>query len=190
MGAALILGICAVPDAVTEETVEAFRGRARRFPDEDPEGFEFVRENHLGNAAHEEGYDAWRAAGFDDEEIETAAERLTREIAVRRLTLAVDTLIAPLVPMSEEERQAKQAHLPPDTILHVLDGKRYLFTGGPTWGDDPTDSYDLLVLLDWSRIAEEPAGRGARIAGGVRGALKRVSGLFGHGSSGPGSEAA
>jgi hypothetical protein len=39
--------------------------------------------------------------------------------------------------------------------LH-LDGKHYFITGGMSWGDEPTDSYPTINLIDALGITEEP----------------------------------
>jgi len=39
--------------------------------------------------------------------------------------------------------------------LH-LEGKHYFITGGMSWGDEPTDSYDIINLIDALGITNEP----------------------------------
>jgi len=39
--------------------------------------------------------------------------------------------------------------------LH-LEGKHYFITGGMSWGDEPTDSYPTINLIDALGITEEP----------------------------------
>jgi hypothetical protein len=39
--------------------------------------------------------------------------------------------------------------------LH-LDGKHYFITGGMSWGDEPTDSFPTINLIDALGITEEP----------------------------------
>jgi hypothetical protein len=39
-------------------------------------------------------------------------------------------------------------------ITHcTLKGTRWLFSGGPSWGDDPTESYSLLNIIDDSGVS-------------------------------------
>lgn len=50
---------------------------------------------------------------------------------------------------------------PRDVSTHELNGVEYAFTGGPTSGGDPTDSYQSLLLLMEANItgAIDPLGR-------------------------------
>jgi len=43
-----------------------------------------------------------------------------------------------------------------DTATLVLEGRHYYITGGMSWGDTPTESYDVIALIEALGITEEP----------------------------------
>jgi len=43
-----------------------------------------------------------------------------------------------------------------DTATMQLDGNYYYITGGMSWGDEPTDSYPVINLIDALGITEVP----------------------------------
>ena len=43
-----------------------------------------------------------------------------------------------------------------DTATMHIDGKYYFITGGMSWGDEPTDSYGTINLIDALGITEVP----------------------------------
>ena len=43
-----------------------------------------------------------------------------------------------------------------DTATMQLDGNYYYITGGMSWGDEPTDSYPVINLIDALGITNEP----------------------------------
>jgi len=45
-----------------------------------------------------------------------------------------------------------------DIAVMQIEGKRYYFTGGMSWGDDPTDSYQKVSLLSSTGLLDEPFG--------------------------------
>lgn len=43
-----------------------------------------------------------------------------------------------------------------DTTVREIDGKLYLITGGMSWGDTPTDSFDAVGLMGDLGVWDEP----------------------------------
>ena len=43
-----------------------------------------------------------------------------------------------------------------DTATMQLDGKYYFITGGMSWGDEPTDNFGIINLIDAMGITETP----------------------------------
>jgi len=43
-----------------------------------------------------------------------------------------------------------------DTAILVLEGRHYYITGGMSWGDTPTDSYDIIAFINALEITEKP----------------------------------
>ena len=44
----------------------------------------------------------------------------------------------------------------PDFVIVVLGGRRYLATGGWSWGEYPTDSYAPIAIVDEANLFDEP----------------------------------
>ena len=173
MGANMILAICRVPETVSAEEVEAVKERARTLAEDAPERFGYAAEEVLNAEwdAVEEAAACWEGEGLSGEEIGKRTEVLHRDLVARRISEAMDELVVPLIPMTDDERRERQADLPSDTIHHELAGSHYLMTGGPTWGDPPTGSYDAVALLDASGLLRGlcEAEEAARARGGTTG---------------------
>jgi len=46
-----------------------------------------------------------------------------------------------------------------ETTIHLLDGVRWLIAGGMSWGDEPSDAYRQVMMLDASGITDTPIPR-------------------------------
>lgn len=151
----MILAICRVPKEMSEAEITTLKESAATLRVDDPERFGFVADV-LGvkEATVHGAYAQWRAEGLPEEEIEARAEELCEELVTRALTGAIDDLLVPLIPMSDDERKERGAYLPSDTIAQEFSGTLYLMSGAPTSGDPPTDSYDSVAALDESELVE------------------------------------
>lgn len=47
-----------------------------------------------------------------------------------------------------------------DTATLTLDEKHYFITGGLSWGDEPTDSYKIIALIDALGITDKAITKG------------------------------
>ena len=92
--------------------------------------------NELGESNLGWGWDEL----YDEDENETQG----REGSVRILSQAAEEAVVHVI---GENREVMGA---------VIQGRRYLLSGGPSWGDSPTQAYDDIWLIDDLGITYDP----------------------------------
>lgn len=125
MGADFLLALCRLPLVPLNSLVEITKRRVEELSED------------LLLAV----FDQWGAL-FDEEDNLEDPEGKQAQIASakRRLIAAAERISNPKLR---------------DLLVFKLRGERYVFSGGPSWGDSPTESFDSVNMLAEAEIFEE-----------------------------------
>jgi hypothetical protein len=114
---------------------------------------------------------AWEVLRFRARNLDRDGEAMARLMDEARGASTFAEMRAMLVKAVDLIREGGR-----DLTTLLLDGVKWLVTGGMTWGDDPTDAYQYVRLLDASGITDEPIAYGADIA--ISGGAARTITLY------------
>jgi hypothetical protein len=136
------LGMAELP-ALCAERIATWQQRDTKGLANDREVVEFWRED-LERYVDEQGIDG---EDYYLDPVDSTAPLSVDEITLVRRLLTEDVLAL---------AEAGRGELASVTI----GGTTYLFTGGPSWGDSPTDVFDSLERIDRAGLFEAPFPRG------------------------------